>query len=127
MNKESQKLSSSAFKEYLELHHGQLVANPYFKGYNFFECDNEVLVIENPFEKNAILYYNKTKYYSDMDKLVKYQKFNPLAGKQLYVKDIEAYKIELLDSLFSALQIQKPVSLTDVNLSVFDKKIKEYG
>src|SRR5579859_3771287 len=120
-------LDSVKFIQYIKDNHGKLIKNPYFKDCNFYECDNNTLVIENTIEKKATLYFDRQKYYLEMDKVVRREQRSPLKDKQGLIENIRLCKDELIQELFSELKVKRPENLNSTNLVELDSAIRKYG
>lgn len=128
MSKKSyKKLNTVEFNSYLKSNNGKLVANPYFKHCNFYECDNNTLIVENTIEKRATLYFDRIRYYKELDNIVKLRSESPLKKDREIIKSLEVNKDSLLRDFFDTLGLKQPESLIDIDLKLLDKKLKQYG
>lgn len=127
MNLKYKKFEGKEMDEYIKNNHGKLVENPYFKHCNFYECDNNTLIIENTIEKNATLYYNRSGYYADMEKIKLRQKGSPLKNQQTLVKNIDKNVDGIIENLFCELGLSQPTSIESVDLKELDHAINLYG
>jgi hypothetical protein len=126
-NNLSKKLTAEEFKVYIQQNHGKLTVLPFLKHCNFYECDSNTLIVENPIEKKYTLYLNRGQYYEKMDKISKQQAGTPLKDKQTIISKIDVNKDQLIDQLFQQIGIDYSSEKENIDLKLIDKKIKEYG
>lgn len=127
MNLKFKNLKIKNLHAYLQTHHGVLVSNDYCNYCNYYECDDNVLVVENTIAKMATIYFNREKVYEDERKRKEMGNFNPFTSKQEIVKNIETQKELLIQELFRELNIKKEDHLSKIDLEKLNRKIKAYG
>lgn len=121
------RLKAEEAKHYIKKYNGFKKQHPSISWTYLYECDSNVLVLENTKENRYTLYYDRAKYYQEMEKTARLINERPLSKQQGIIKDIENQKAELLNSLFKDLNLVKPAKLNLVELKELDKKIKLYG
>jgi len=121
------RLNTIEFNSYLKSNNGKLVANPYFRHCNFYECDNNTLIVENTIEKRTTLYFDRLRYYKDLDNIIRLRSESSLKKDQEIIKSLELNKNRLLQDFFDSLGLRHPESLIDTDLKLLNKKLKQYG
>jgi len=121
------RLKAEEAKEYIKQHHGIKQQRPAAYFCNLYECDDNILIVENTKENKFTLYYDRTKYYAELMKSQRLINERPLLKQQPIIRDIKEQKTRLVSQLFSELGITQPDRLTKVDLKQLDKQLKAYG
>lgn len=123
------RLKTSEALEYIEKDKVVKKNHPFSPWSYMYECDDNILIVENTKEKKFTLYYDRKKFYEDIEYTQRLINNHPLSSKeeQAIILDIENNKSLLLDRLFSELDIKPSGQLNDIDLKEFDKKLKLYG
>ena len=121
------RLNAKNLKEFLESHHGRLVDNNYSSHCNYYECDDNILVIENTLAKDINIFYDREKVYEEERKIQERKNFNPLKNSQDLIFHLEDHKHIVLNELFDSLKMIKESTLSNVDLDSLNKAIKKYG
>lgn len=123
------RLKTEEAREYIEQHNGFKKPYPSIPWSYMYECDDNILIVENTKENRFTLYYDRDKYYKSLKRTQRLVNDRPLLKKEIQeaIRNIEGNKSLLLNNLFSELGEPLPEKLSDVNLKQFDKKLKAYG
>lgn len=116
------------FTEFLKKHHGKRVTNEYASDYvNYYECDDNTLVIENTKTLQIWVEYDREKFYEEKRKILKWNEFEPFLLKQTEIMKLPNSKEQLMNEFFHFLKLKKEYPLSNIDLKKVDKSIKAYG
>lgn len=121
------KLKYSNLGAFLKEHNGKQVSHNLGVLYKYYECDNNMLVVEIEKLNMATVYFDRNAVYAEDKKTAKWKMFNPLQGKQEIIKHIDDYIESLISELFTRLVLTRTAKLTQTSLMLFDKALKRYG
>jgi len=122
-------LKKKDLKEFLEKNHGTKVTNTFDESdyVNFYECDNNMLVIENTKAMQTWIVFDRKKFYEDQKKQQKWFAFKPFQMKQSEIKDLSNSKEKLMNEFFDSLKVTRTFPISNIDLNKVNQAIKGYG
>ena len=112
---------------YVTEHNGKVVKNDYCNYCRYYECDDNILVIENTIDKMVTIYFDREKVYQQEKDNLKWQNFNPLKNQQTLIFNVKNNHEIILSELFDILKMKKGSYLVNTDLDALNRAIKKYG
>jgi hypothetical protein len=127
MNTQYKTIKRKELNEFLHTHHAKKLLNRIPDYVHYYECDNNILVVDNTKANNIAVYYDREKVYSEELWVQKWKDFNPFKSKQSQILAMPKTKDELMNELFDSLKLSRTSQISGLDLTTMNKAIKIYG
>jgi hypothetical protein len=127
MNLEHKRIKQTDLTNFLMENNGKLLVDTESDYVKLYECDNNMLVVENIKAKQITLYFDRNRYFKSKAAVIKKSDLNPLKSMQIQILGLPNSKTNLINELFDSLKITPVTPLSAINLKTFNNAIKKYG